>query len=88
MANATEGRGLCVAPFLELSHFSSKEGCESAVNCHAALKQISKTSQICQAGFVPLFPLQEEALSAVYHAPFPTGSIQTVSHCPSLVGFK
>lgn len=28
MANITEGRGLCVAPFLELSLFPSAEGCE------------------------------------------------------------
>lgn len=94
MWNRTEGRGLCVAPFLELSHYASKEGCKliPAVNCPP--RRSFNIQQICQDAFVPLFLLQKEALSAVYHAPSRAGSTRTVSrsafefskstaHCPA-----
>lgn len=74
MANTTEGQGLCVAPFLELSQFPSQEGCEMLLTTYCSSSRKSDAEQIYLDGSV----LQLEVQSAVYLAPSQNGSTQTV----------
>ncbi|KAL8806689.1 MAG: hypothetical protein Q9182_001217 [Xanthomendoza sp. 2 TL-2023] len=78
MANTTEERGLCVAPFLELSYFPSKEGCKILLHGDPQPDQESDGQQISQAGSVPPSRHGEGALSAASHAPLQAGSTRTV----------
>ena len=77
MTNTTILRGACPAPFLQLSNFPSTDGCESVE--HHAYGRYAYQEQFSTADSALLLQRLKALSIVVYHALWPTGSIQTVS---------